>query len=110
MLQVEILAALSGATCRLKVPDEDLIDVRYGHSPVTIKVKRDVAPEGPAMKAGLKGGDRIIKVGTVDIRGINDLMFVLQAAKPGTETKIIFVRNGKEQTVTATFGVPRGKR
>jgi S1-C subfamily serine protease len=37
-------------------------------------------------------------------------MFVLQAAKPGSDTKIVFVRDGKEQTVTATFGLPRGKR
>ena len=70
----------------------------------------DVIPEGAAAKAGLKGGDRIIRVGTVDIRSINDLMFVLQSAKPGTDTKIVFVRDGKEQTAPATFGVPRGKR
>jgi membrane-associated protease RseP (regulator of RpoE activity) len=70
----------------------------------------DVVPGGAAAKAGLKGGDRIIKVGSLDIRGINDLMFVLQSAKPGTETKIIFVRDGKEQSVTATFGVPRGRK
>ncbi|HEY0252445.1 MAG TPA: M28 family peptidase [Kofleriaceae bacterium] len=73
-------------------------------------VLSDVAPEGPAQKAGLKGGDRIVKVGAVEIRGIEDLMFVLQAAKPGTPTKITFVRDGKEQTVDATFGMPRGKR
>ncbi|MEO6772288.1 MAG: M20/M25/M40 family metallo-hydrolase [Kofleriaceae bacterium] len=70
----------------------------------------DVVPEGPAAKAGLKGGDRIIKVGAVEIRGIEDLMFVLQAAKPGTTAKVTFVRGGKEQTVDATFGVPRGRR
>jgi Iap family predicted aminopeptidase len=70
----------------------------------------DVLPEGAAAKAGLRGGDRIIKVGSVDIRSINDLMFVLQAAKPGQDTKIVFVRDGKEQTVNATFGLPRGKR
>jgi S1-C subfamily serine protease len=70
----------------------------------------DVVPGGAAQKAGLKGGDRIIRVGTVEIRGINDLMFVLQSGKPGTEVKITFVRDGKEQTVTATFGMPRGKR
>jgi len=70
----------------------------------------DVIPDGAAAKAGLKGGDRIIQVGTVEIRGINDLMFVLQTAKPGTEVKVTFVRDGKHQTVSATYGVPRGKR
>jgi hypothetical protein len=34
----------------------------------------------------------------------------LQSAKPGTEAKIIFVRDGKEQSVTATFGLPRGRK
>ncbi|MDB4956577.1 MAG: peptidase [Myxococcales bacterium] len=70
----------------------------------------DVVPEGAAAKAGLKGGDRIIAVGTVEIRNINDLMFVLQAAKPGTDVKVTFVRDGKQQTVNATYGAPRGKR
>jgi hypothetical protein len=70
----------------------------------------DVVPEGAAAKAGLKGGDRIIAVGTVEIRNINDLMFVLQTAKPGTDVKVTFVRDGKHQTVNATYGAPRGKR
>ena len=51
-----------------------------------------------------------IMLGTVEIRGINDLMFVLQTAKPGTDVKVTFVRDGKQQTVTATYGVPRSKR
>jgi Tol biopolymer transport system component/Iap family predicted aminopeptidase len=70
----------------------------------------DVVPDGPAQKAGLHGGDRIVQVGAVEVRNINDLMFVLQAAKPGTETTVVFVRDGKRQTATATFGVPRGRR
>src|SRR5262249_5994190 len=70
----------------------------------------DVTPDGPAAKAGLKGGDRIIKIGSLDVRNVRDLMFVLQAAKPNTEVKITFVRDNKEQTVTAKFGLPRGKR
>jgi Tol biopolymer transport system component len=70
----------------------------------------DVRPEGAAQKAGMKGGDRIVQVGTVEIRNINDLMFVLQTAKPGTDVKVTFVRDGKAQTVTATYGVPAGKR
>jgi Tol biopolymer transport system component len=70
----------------------------------------DVRPDAPAQKAGMKGGDRIVQVGTVEIRNINDLMFVLQTAKPGTDVKVTFVRDGKTQTVTATYGVPAGKR
>ncbi|HTL35527.1 MAG TPA: PDZ domain-containing protein, partial [Kofleriaceae bacterium] len=70
----------------------------------------DVVPDGAAAKAGLKGGDRIVQIGTVEIRNINDLMFVLQTAKPGTDVKVTFVRDNKHQTVTATYGVPRGRR
>jgi Zn-dependent M28 family amino/carboxypeptidase len=70
----------------------------------------DVVPEGAAAKAGLKGGDRIVQIGAVEIRSINDLMFVLQAAKPGTEAQVTFIRDGKRQTAQATYGAPRGKR
>jgi S1-C subfamily serine protease len=70
----------------------------------------DVLPDGPAAKAGLKGGDRIVKIGTVDIRNVNDLMFVLQAAKPGTEVTIVYLRNGKRETANATYGAPRSRK
>jgi Tol biopolymer transport system component len=73
-------------------------------------VVSDVVPEGPAAKAGLKAGDRIVQIGTIEIRNVHDLMFVLQTAKPGTDTQIVFVRGGKRMTATATFGVPRGRR
>jgi hypothetical protein len=73
-------------------------------------VLADVVPDGAAAKAGLKGGDRIVMIGTVEIRNINDLMFVLQTAKPGTDVKVTFVRENKHQTVTATYGVPRGRK
>ncbi|MGE5182699.1 MAG: M20/M25/M40 family metallo-hydrolase, partial [Acidobacteriota bacterium] len=70
----------------------------------------DVVPDGPAAKAGLKGGDRIVKIGAVDIRNVHDLMFVLQAAKPGETVDVTYVRDGKHETVKATYGVPRGRR
>jgi hypothetical protein len=37
-------------------------------------------------------------------------MYVLQAAKPGTEVPIIYLRNGKRETVTATYGAPRARK
>ena len=118
------VANRTGALSYVKAPPEHTFgDVRHiGASLGTIPsysedpnqlpglVLSDVRPEGPAAKAGLKGGDRIIKVGEVEIRGIEDLMFVLQAAKPGTPTKITYVRGAKTETVDATFGVPSGKR
>jgi len=70
----------------------------------------DVVPDGPAAKAGLKAGDRIIQLGTAEISSVADLMIVLEQAKPGTEVKVTFVRDNKIQQVTATYGMPRGRR
>ena len=70
----------------------------------------DVIPNGPAAKAGLKAGDRILTIGTAEIASAADLMFVLQQAKPGTQVVITFLRDGKQQQVTATYGVPSGRR
>jgi Tol biopolymer transport system component len=70
----------------------------------------DVVPNGPAAKAGLRAGDRIIQIGTHEIATVADLMFVLQKEQPGTTTTITFVRDGKTQTATATFAMPSGRR
>jgi hypothetical protein len=70
----------------------------------------DVVPDGPAAKAGLKGGDRIVLLGTVEIRNLNDLMFVLQAAKPGEAVKVTVIRDGKRLVLEAVYGAPRGRR
>ncbi len=69
----------------------------------------DVVPDGPAFKAGLKGGDLVTQVGTTEIASVSDLMYVLSAAKPGEKTTITFIRNGKTEKVEATFGTPRSR-
>jgi Tol biopolymer transport system component len=84
----------------------------YSDDPSSPKgmVVADVVPDGPAAKAGLKAGDRIIQLGTAEIASVADLMIVLQQAKPGAQVTITFVRDGKLQQATATYGAPRGRR
>ncbi len=67
----------------------------------------DVRPGGPAANAGVRGGDRIVRIGQADIRTIRDLLFVLRQATPGEKTKITVIRNGKRVTMEATYGTPR---
>ena len=70
----------------------------------------DVVPGGAAEKAGLKKGDRITKIGVTDVRNVEDLMLVLGQAVPGQDAVILFLRDGKPQSVKATFGAPRARR
>lgn len=51
-----------------------------------------VAPEGPAAKAGLKGGDVIIGFGESKISGIEDFQSALMKYKPGDKVKVKFTR------------------
>ncbi len=69
----------------------------------------DVVPGGAAQKAGLKAGDRVTKIGVTDVRNVQDLMLVLGEAVPGQEATILFLRDGKPQSVKATFGTPRAR-
>jgi Tol biopolymer transport system component len=69
----------------------------------------DVVPGGPAQKAGLKGGDRIVLLGSIEVRNVHDLMFVLTNAKPGEAVKVTIMRDGKKLVVDATYAAPRSR-
>ena len=64
---------------------------------------------GPADKAGLRRGDRIIKIGKDEVRNVQDLMLILGQAKPGTEVEIVYLRDGQQQTTKATYAAPRAR-
>ena len=70
----------------------------YSEGVVGFKIS-DVRENGPAHKAGLKGGDIIIKLGTYDIKSIYDFMYSLAAFKPGEEAEIVFTRG--TETITS---------
>lgn len=53
----------------------------------------------PAEKAGLAGGDRIVKFGDVDVKNLHDLTFALRKYKPGDEVTVSFVRGAETRSV-----------
>ncbi len=63
----------------------------------------DVRPGGAADLAGLRRGDILVRVGTHPIGGVEDLMYVLQASKPGETVGVAVLRDGKELRLEATF-------
>lgn len=63
-----------------------------------------VSPVGPAAKAGVKGGDIILKLGGKDIQNIYDYTYVMGDLKIGMETTIVVQRDGKQVELKITPG------
>jgi Tol biopolymer transport system component len=58
---------------------------------------------GAAEAAGLKRGDILVRLGTHDLAGVEDLMYVLNASKPGERVTAVVLREGKEVKMEVTF-------
>jgi membrane-associated protease RseP (regulator of RpoE activity) len=53
----------------------------------------------PAHKAGMKGGDILVKLGDNEIKSIYDYMYALQEAKAGEPTEAVVLRGGQRITL-----------
>ena len=53
----------------------------------------------PAHKAGMKGGDILVKLGDNEIKSIYDYMYALQEAKAGEPTEAVLLRGGQRITL-----------
>ncbi len=51
---------------------------------------------GPAEKAGLKDGDRIVRCGRKAVGTIYDYMEIMSGFKPGDQLEVVVMRDGKE--------------
>jgi S1-C subfamily serine protease len=58
-----------------------------------------VLPGSPAEKGGLKGGDVIVGAGTTPIEDLRGFAEFLKTLQPGEPAAIVFLRDGREQTV-----------
>jgi len=66
----------------------------FGETVAGMKIS-GVRDGSPAAKAGLQGGDIIIKFGTIDIKNLYDYTFALGEYKPGDQVEVV-VKRGNE--------------
>ncbi len=62
----------------------------------------------PAAKAGIKGGDIIVKFGDHDIEDVYGYMYALSEHEPGDEVEITVLRDGERMVFTAVLAVGGG--
>ncbi|HEU4768834.1 MAG TPA: M20/M25/M40 family metallo-hydrolase [Pyrinomonadaceae bacterium] len=61
-----------------------------------------VRDDSPAAKAGLKAGDRIVKIGTRDVKNVYDYTFALGEMKAGEEYAVEVIRGKERLTLKLT--------
>lgn len=79
------------------------LDVTKGAYVIGNAGAQAVAPRGPAEKAGIKSGDIITKVDTVEINEEHSLASALAPFTPGTKVTLTYIRDGKTQTTSVTL-------
>jgi serine protease Do len=65
----------------------------------------DLTTGSPALKAGLKSGDTILKVDGADVADARDLAKIIARVAPGKKVDLSIIRDGKPMTVAVTLDV-----
>ncbi|RME37543.1 MAG: M28 family peptidase [Planctomycetota bacterium] len=66
-----------------------------------------VSPEGPADLAGMKAGDRIIRIEDKTVNNIYDYMAATRNNNPGDTVTVVVIRDGKEVSLKVTLAAAR---
>ncbi|MEM6929932.1 MAG: PDZ domain-containing protein, partial [Myxococcota bacterium] len=88
------------------IPDMSAMTLSEGGEGVLLS---DVRSEGPADRAGMRGGDVIVEMAGVEIQNLYDMTFVLRDHRPGQTIDIAVLRDGERVELKATLG-SRAKR
>lgn len=65
---------------------------------------REIEIDSPAMAAGIQSGDVVTKIGSTEIATYNELLGILQSAKPEDVLTITLMRQGHEMKADVTLG------
>lgn len=87
---------------------EDLAE-GLGLSKAQGAIVADLTENSPALQAGIKQGDTILKVNGKDIADARDLARTIAKVKPGTEIPVDIIRNGKAETIKVKIGTMPGE-
>ena len=83
----------------------------YGGKKIKGVALTGVRPQGPAYKAGIRGGDIIVKIGKYPIDNLYDMVIALKHYQPFQKVVIEVLRKGKRLKLNATLGMRgSGKR
>lgn len=78
----------------------------YGSDDLGVLVAT-VSDDGAAEKAGIKGGDLIVKIGKETVESLEDYMEVMGGLRAGETVKITVKRGGKDKAIDVKLGVRR---
>jgi S1-C subfamily serine protease len=62
-----------------------------------------VVPGSPAEKAGITGGDVVLRLGAKKILNLQDMQYALTDHRPGDVVEVEYARAGKVTVVTVTL-------
>jgi S1-C subfamily serine protease len=63
-----------------------------------------VVGAGPAARAGLRAGDRIVEIAGSPVRDPDDVSAAVNSRRPGDEVRIVVERGGERRTLTVKLG------
>jgi serine protease DegQ len=63
----------------------------------------EVVEDGPAAQAGLRPGDVVVRIDAAAVDTVEDLFGELRQRRPGSQARITYLRDGREQQATVTL-------